>query len=792
MGRKWAKEQQSSLNSHFMVHSAANPFQEEQTSMTHPHPPDLAAGVDSWALAAYFDTFSRRPAPAGPPPPDVLALEQEEPLAPALWRAAQLAYEEPAQFLEAIFNLYLLESEFVWSFLFQLRQLKKRGSFVARRRGSTLSADYLSLDATRFLSDSVAYATSRADAPPDALLNFLLTLLDAQGVAQPLCSDLERILTAVQRFVSTQEIAHKAALYSEVDRRLLEAQRAAGRLAGRLKQDEETRKKIVRLSRLLAEIKTYLDHLYRDFFHRARLEVTLNTFTLPRGQCSPVEVQIVNREAGLASSLLLRLEPDADFQAREYNLTLDPIFGQERRIIPLHILPLAEKTILLRGHLEYADPEASHKIAPFQQSIAVSDPATFQPFHSPYITGGPVRHSAMFFGRREELERVIAALRGHYEDRITVIHGRRRMGKTSLLFQLKQGEADLLGLPALREIQASYLPVLMSFDRFTPAVPLWEVYHYIYTTIRREVERAGWPLLPEVGPPDFRELPAPTLAHFIAQLPSLLAGRKLLLMFDEFDTLIRNKGEEEGLLGFIRQLMTEYGAVVSFIFVGAEQMMEMMQTQANRLYAMAGAPLEVAGLTPEEARRLILEPMVAVNPAFEWDDEAVGLIVRLTAGHPYYIQTLCDRVVNNLIAGRRLRATTLDVEQGVGEIVSYLGDLSDTITDLESVRARIVLVGVAALTSTAEQAWATAAGIGVQIKELSPNFPLETIPSLLRLLCSRYLLDRRTDKATGNFEYTIRLPLLHRYIQNSLTLSDMLGEGGYSPLPLAGEGREQS
>ena len=53
---------------------------------------------------------------------------------------------------------------------------------------------------------------------------------------------------------------------------------------------------------------------------------------------------------------------------------------------------------------------------------------------NPYISGEPVRQSDMFFGRDELLRRIFNAL---HQNSI-MIHGERRMGKTTLLYQLAE------------------------------------------------------------------------------------------------------------------------------------------------------------------------------------------------------------------------------------------------------------------------------------------------------------------------------------------------------------------
>ena len=55
---------------------------------------------------------------------------------------------------------------------------------------------------------------------------------------------------------------------------------------------------------------------------------------------------------------------------------------------------------------------------------------------NPYIAGAPVTEASMFFGREDVFRWIERSLTGKYVNNILVIHGQRRVGKTSVLKQL--------------------------------------------------------------------------------------------------------------------------------------------------------------------------------------------------------------------------------------------------------------------------------------------------------------------------------------------------------------------
>jgi branched-chain amino acid transport system substrate-binding protein len=55
---------------------------------------------------------------------------------------------------------------------------------------------------------------------------------------------------------------------------------------------------------------------------------------------------------------------------------------------------------------------------------------------NPYIAGAPVAEAKMFFGREDVFGWIERSLTGRYVNHILVVHGQRRVGKTSVLKQL--------------------------------------------------------------------------------------------------------------------------------------------------------------------------------------------------------------------------------------------------------------------------------------------------------------------------------------------------------------------
>ena len=71
---------------------------------------------------------------------------------------------------------------------------------------------------------------------------------------------------------------------------------------------------------------------------------------------------------------------------------------------------------------------------------------------NPYVAGAPVTDQRMFFGREDVFRWIEENISGRFSDNMLVVHGQRRVGKTSVLKQLKN------------RLPEKYIPVFFDFQ----------------------------------------------------------------------------------------------------------------------------------------------------------------------------------------------------------------------------------------------------------------------------------------------------------------------------------------
>ena len=113
---------------------------------------------------------------------------------------------------------------------------------------------------------------------------------------------------------------------------------------------------------------------------------------------------------------------------------------------------------------------------------------------NPYVAGIPISRPEMFFGRSDVFAFVHNALVGQHQDNVLVLSGKRRTGKTSVLYQMH------------RNIERRYLPILIDLQALTmDSVSgfFWEV----ASTIRRALNREYQIEVPRPRREDFESDP---------------------------------------------------------------------------------------------------------------------------------------------------------------------------------------------------------------------------------------------------------------------------------------------
>lgn len=268
---------------------------------------------------------------------------------------------------------------------------------------------------------------------------------------------------------------------------------------------------------------------------------------------------------------------------------------------------------------------------------------------NPYISGEPIRRPDMFFGRRELLRRILQVLHSNS----VMIHGERRIGKTTMLHQIANQLAHQ------NDPEYRFIPIYMDLE----GTPQRVFFH----TLMEEILAATHAYLPQrpqlafdqAKPEEYGDREFTT--DLRALLNALAQGEdrreiRLILLMDEMDIM----NDYEPLIQqqlrriFMQTFARNLGAVVAGIQISKEW--DRIESPWYNLFN----EIRLQPFTPEEARDLIEEP---VRGVYTWDKDAVQFVIAKSEGRPHRIQQLCLEAVNRMIEAGRTRITLQDVQQ---------------------------------------------------------------------------------------------------------------------------------
>ncbi len=276
---------------------------------------------------------------------------------------------------------------------------------------------------------------------------------------------------------------------------------------------------------------------------------------------------------------------------------------------------------------------------------------------NPYVSGEPVRRDDMFYARRGLVQRIVNTLHNNS----IMIHGERRIGKTTLLFQL---------MAALREVDDAdywFAPIYVDLE----GTPQEAFFHFLIEEIVDGALRlpdSETAILPRLDGLRYRRMAATEYSDrefnrdlrrvidALQEYGAVREGRRqlrLILLMDEMDVMSKYDHLVQQQLRriFMREFATTVGAVVAGIRISKEW--DRVESPWYNLFN----EIELEPFTPEQALELLIAP---VQGYYRYEPEAIEFILDHADGRPYRIQQYGLEAVNHMLADRRRKIVVSD------------------------------------------------------------------------------------------------------------------------------------
>ncbi|HEX8184213.1 MAG TPA: protein kinase, partial [Blastocatellia bacterium] len=233
-----------------------------------------------------------------------------------------------------------------------------------------------------------------------------------------------------------------------------------------------------------------------------------------------------------------------------------------------------------------------------------------------------------FFGRAREVSKIFSRIGSSRPQSISVV-GERRIGKSSLLYYIDHPQVRRRLLDGSDSYTFAFID-LQQKRRLT----LTEFFKELFSLIAKEVNDESVMRLE----PAFDSVRA-LLEDFRRQ------GRKLIVLFDEFDAITTNRAFDLEFYSFLRSIANNYD--VAYVTSSARDLQELCHTQliADSPFFNIFTNVFLRAFTRKEATELITKPSAEAGLPLEG---YARRIMELAGHFPYFLQIACSAFFDQL------------------------------------------------------------------------------------------------------------------------------------------------
>ncbi len=329
-------------------------------------------------------------------------------------------------------------------------------------------------------------------------------------------------------------------------------------------------------------------------------------------------------------------------------------------------------------------------------------------YNNPYADaadGIVLEDDTMFFGRETEIADIKSAIIATDDDgterfalgKPVIIHGQKKSGKSSLVYQIKNYIASSESL--------SESAIIINFDNFLDDIGGAEILSFFkrsfYTRILVRFDEEMMDkhfdvykemlkndlTIPSIDEPEYDETWPTAFSKFFEKFKQMDKGRHtVVLIMDEFTLLCTTIMKEIEMHPENETLSQIPNFIKTFAKLGFVQIIighEAMKRALNKLnvwnHTMEfSEAIEVVALDEEASKQLVIKPMMEALGFDPYDTKlgakAIERLLDLSGRNATYLMRLCNRMFNYFVGGkcRHSRILETDVNDMIREYISEL------------------------------------------------------------------------------------------------------------------------
>ncbi len=290
---------------------------------------------------------------------------------------------------------------------------------------------------------------------------------------------------------------------------------------------------------------------------------------------------------------------------------------------------------------------------------------------NPYLDRVAIRDIHRFFGRRREVTRIFSRIGAARPQSVSVV-GERRIGKSSLLNHIASPEVQARHLDA----PAPYVFVKMDLQE-RKNLSLSEFFRELILLLMQAADFS------EALTPDFEGV-----RMAVAALQR--KGRKIVILFDEFDVVTSNQHFGEEFFSFFRSLANNYD--LAYITSSKRDLQELCHTSkvADSPFFNIFSTINLSVFSRDEALQLIGQPSAESGAPLEPHADA---ILKLSGYFPFFIQIACCAFFEQLTMGDGTADPAQVLEIFLEEVIPHFNYIWDHFSVEEKNICRQVMRG---------------------------------------------------------------------------------------------------
>lgn len=245
---------------------------------------------------------------------------------------------------------------------------------------------------------------------------------------------------------------------------------------------------------------------------------------------------------------------------------------------------------------------------------------------NPYFNRGMITSKEYFFGRQVEHLRIMNYLHGGEKPQNCSITGPRRIGKSSLLFDVYSSQSSNTRAAAKPIVAAGYYDLEESLSITPPRL--------LSRLLEKTREGLGFGKFGNAS----HEVTYDEFTSAIAEMTR--NGVTIILFLDEFDSVVTNPNLDSDFFSYLRALTQQYN--IAYVLASSNQLKDICHTdpslKSSKFYNVFGGFINLGLLSEVEAMDIVKIPSERAGASLV---EHRDFLISTAGAHPFYLQIAC-------------------------------------------------------------------------------------------------------------------------------------------------------